>query len=173
MFLHTWWTHRFAVPLINHCLPHSLDTDGAAHGERVQYVLMCDIRSGAPCSSSNDSSPAICALRTQDSADSDARALRRIFRSLKDSVMDPNGSLGAGRPHELDGVFRRLMNPEEFRRMVMPGLSSEELLVAPSTFQVSCLGSATCRKACLLLYGVEMSKYILSGIHFVCFFRCC
>lgn len=70
--------------------------------------------------------------------DDDARALRRMFRSLRESAGAPGGdALGIdGHPTELEGVFRQMRNPEEFRRMVMPGLSDEERRGVPNTFQV-------------------------------------
>lgn len=70
--------------------------------------------------------------------DDDARALQRMFRSLRESAGAPGGDALAadGHPPELEGVFRQMKNPEEFRRMVMPGLSDEERRGVPNTFQV-------------------------------------
>lgn len=66
----------------------------------------------------------------------DARALKGIFRSLKDSVTAPNKSLFVGRAHELEGIFQKLTDPERFRRTVMPGLQEDERKDAPSSLQV-------------------------------------
>ncbi|CAM9785691.1 unnamed protein product, partial [Laminaria digitata] len=65
----------------------------------------------------------------------DARALKGIFRSLKDSVTAPNKSLCVGRAHELEGIFQKLTDPEQFRRTVMPGLQEDERKDAPSSLQ--------------------------------------
>lgn len=73
----------------------------------------------------------------QGGLDGDTRALRKIFRTLRDSVDAPGSALGfSGRPHELEGVFRQLVNPEAFRRIVTLGLSEEERGGVPKTFQV-------------------------------------
>ena len=74
--------------------------------------------------------------KPQGGPDGDAQALKGIFRSLKDSVTAPNKSLGAGRVHELEGIFQKLTDPEQFRRTVMPGLPEDERKDAPSSLQV-------------------------------------
>lgn len=72
----------------------------------------------------------------QGGVDGDARALKGIFRSLKDSVTAPNNSLGPGRAHELEGIFQKLTDPVQFRRTVMPGLQEDERKDAPASLQV-------------------------------------
>lgn len=65
--------------------------------------------------------------------------LKQIFRSLKDSVTTPGGSIGTGPPHKLEGVFRQLIDPHEFRRRVLLSLPDYKEVGVPSTFQVEIL----------------------------------
>ena len=37
--------------------------------------------------------------------------------------------------HRLDGVFRRMLDPAEFRRLVYPGLAQEQRDAAPKSLQ--------------------------------------
>lgn len=74
--------------------------------------------------------------QSQGGPDGDAQALRGIFRSLKDSVTAPDRSLGSGRAHELEGIFHKLTDPEQFRRIIMPGFQKGEQKDAPSSLQV-------------------------------------
>lgn len=74
--------------------------------------------------------------KSSDEGDEGAYALKQVFRALRQSLTAPGSALHSNQPHELEGVFRKLTNPETFRRMVMPGLSEEDRLGAPSTFEV-------------------------------------
>lgn len=67
--------------------------------------------------------------------------LKGLFSSLRDSVASSgggDGSLGRGRlRHELNGVFSKLIEPEQFRRIALSRLSEEERSRAPSSLQVN------------------------------------
>ncbi len=69
--------------------------------------------------------------------------MKELFSSLRDSVAagDSGNLLGRDRRdrirHELDGMFSKLIEPEQFRRIALPRLSEEERRRAPSSLQVS------------------------------------
>lgn len=60
-----------------------------------------------------------------------------MLRSLKDSGPGARRPLGDARAQELEGIFQKLTEPEQFRRILMPGLSEEERTSAPSSLQVT------------------------------------
>eukprot|EP00752_Nemacystus_decipiens_P003930 g3598.t1 len=74
-----------------------------------------------------------------ESAEADeVRLLKELFSSLRDSVASSagGGSLGRGGfRHELNGVFSKLIEPEQFRRIALSRLSDEERSRAPSSLQ--------------------------------------
>ncbi|CAN0116940.1 unnamed protein product, partial [Ectocarpus sp. 13 AM-2016] len=79
---------------------------------------------------------------TQDQASaaqtSEAGSLKALFSSLRESVLaaSSNGSLGNGPArHDLDGVFSKLIEPEQFRRIALSRLPEDERRRAPSSLQ--------------------------------------
>ncbi|CAM9565514.1 unnamed protein product, partial [Hapterophycus canaliculatus] len=67
---------------------------------------------------------------------SESGSLKGLFSSLRESVASSGGSGETGRSrHELDGMFTKLMEPEQFRRIALPRLSEEERRRAPSSLQ--------------------------------------
>ncbi|CAM9852462.1 unnamed protein product, partial [Ectocarpus sp. 6 AP-2014] len=79
---------------------------------------------------------------TQDQASAaqtnEAGSLKALFSSLRDSIVaaSSNGSLGNGPArHDLDGVFSKLIEPEQFRRIALSRLPEDERRQAPSSFQ--------------------------------------
>lgn len=68
--------------------------------------------------------------------------LKKLFSSLRDSVASTGGGGKLGRGgfrHELNGVFSKLIEPEQFRRIALSRLSEEERSRAPSSLQVKYL----------------------------------
>ncbi|CAM9894698.1 unnamed protein product [Ectocarpus fasciculatus] len=78
---------------------------------------------------------------TQDQASAarnEAGSLKALFSSLRDSVVaaSSHGSLGNGPArHDLDGVFSKLIEPEQFRRIALSRLPEDERRRAPSSLQ--------------------------------------
>ncbi|CBJ27890.1 conserved unknown protein [Ectocarpus siliculosus] len=75
---------------------------------------------------------------TQDQQANEAGSLKALFSSLRDSIVaaSSNGSLGNGPArHDLDGVFSKLIEPEQFRRIALSRLPEDERRQAPSSFQ--------------------------------------
>lgn len=63
--------------------------------------------------------------------------LKELFSSLRDSVASSGGGHGRGElRHELNGVFSKLIEPDQFRRIAVSRLSDEERSRAPSSLQV-------------------------------------
>lgn len=68
---------------------------------------------------------------------SEAGDLKELFSSLRDSVASSGGSGGRGRArHDLNGMFSRLTEPEQFRKVALARLPEEERRHAPSSLQV-------------------------------------
>lgn len=70
---------------------------------------------------------------------SQAGSLKALFSTLRDSVLaaSSNGSLGNGPArHDLNGVFSKLIEPEQFRRIALSRLPEDERRRAPSSLQV-------------------------------------
>eukprot|EP00903_Cladosiphon_okamuranus_P005751 g5705.t1 len=69
----------------------------------------------------------------------EVRILKELFYSLRDSVASSGGGGGAGSlgkgglRHELNGVFSKLIEPEQFRRIALSRLSDEERRRAPTS----------------------------------------
>ncbi|CAM9351584.1 unnamed protein product [Scytosiphon promiscuus] len=59
--------------------------------------------------------------------------LKGLFSTLRESVAPSGGKSGSR--HELDGMFTKLMEPEQFRRIALSRLSEEERRRAPCSLQ--------------------------------------